>query len=104
MNQLLRILSILFLKLFIFPSLLFAQKTFPANGVRDERHIRYAFIHANIVAGSEATLNDATLIILNGLIENIGKNIPVPEGTLVYDLKGKYIYPSFIDIFSDYGL
>ena len=31
-------------------------------------------------------------------------NITIPEGAIVYDLEGEYIYPSFIDLYSNYGL
>jgi imidazolonepropionase-like amidohydrolase len=33
-----------------------------------------------------------------------GTNLNIPSDAVVYDLKGKTIYPSLIDIFSDYGL
>src|SRR5690349_2311401 len=81
-----------------------AQRTFPVNGVKDEKHLQYAFTHAHLQVDSKTVLDDATLLINDGLIEDAGKNIAIPEGTITYDLKGKYIYPSFIDLFSDYGL
>ena len=31
-------------------------------------------------------------------------NITIPEGAIVYDLEGDYIYPSFIDLYTNYGL
>src|SRR5207237_5576788 len=48
--------------------------------------------------------DSATLIIRDGIILQAGKGINVPADAVVYDLKGKFIYPSFVDIFSDYGL
>ncbi len=83
---------------------LFAQKTFPVNGIPDERNITYAFINAKIYTDYKTFLDSATLIIRDGKILEAGKKIAVPSGAVIYDLKGKYIYPSFIDLFTDYGL
>jgi imidazolonepropionase-like amidohydrolase len=81
-----------------------AQETFPRNGAYDERSGRYAFTNANIVTDSKTTLEGATLLIENGLIRELGKSVKIPAGTVVVDLKGKYIYPSLIDLDSDYGM
>ena len=35
---------------------------------------------------------------------NIGKSVSIPDGTKTVDLKGKTIYPSFIHIYSDFGV
>jgi imidazolonepropionase-like amidohydrolase len=80
-----------------------AQPTFPENGVADPRHRHYAFTNATIVKDASTTLSGATMIIRDGKIEAIGTNLKVPAGAVEVDCKGKYIYPSFIDIFSDYG-
>jgi imidazolonepropionase-like amidohydrolase len=79
------------------------QVTFPENGVADPRHGHYAFTNATIVKDGATTLNNATLVIKNGKIVAIGTNIKVPAGAVEVDCKDKYIYPSFIDIYADYG-
>ncbi len=33
-----------------------------------------------------------------------GQTLLIPKGAMVHDMKGKFIYPSFIDIYSGYGL
>ena len=38
------------------------------------------------------------------LLDRIGEKQEIPKNAIIFDLKGKYIYPSFIDIFCDYGL
>jgi imidazolonepropionase-like amidohydrolase len=81
----------------------FSQQTFPENGVADPRHGHYAFIHATIVKDAGTTLSDATLVIRDGKIVAVGNNIKIPAAAVEVDCKGKYIYPSFIDIYSDYG-
>ncbi|MBS1628203.1 MAG: amidohydrolase family protein [Bacteroidetes bacterium] len=84
--------------------LLHAQETFPVNGVADKRSGSYAFINATIVKDAQTTLHNATLIIKEGKIVAVGTGIPAPKDAVIIDCKDKYIYPSFIDIYSDYGI
>ena len=93
----------------LLPALLFflqatAQPTFPVNGVAEPKTNSYAFTNATIVKDGQSTLTNATLVIKDGKIVAIGTNITVPKDAVVTDCKGKYIYPSFIDIYSDYGI
>ncbi len=80
------------------------QATFPENGVADPRPGHYAFTNATIVKDGAATLNNATLIIKDGKIISVGTGLKVPAGAVEVDCKGKYIYPSFIDVYADYGI
>ena len=34
----------------------------------------------------------------------VGAEVKLPQNTVIIDLKGKSIYPSFIDIYSDFGI
>ncbi len=81
-----------------------AQVTFPQNGVYDNRDGLYAFTNATIYKSYNEKIENATLIIKNGKVESIGTRIPIPEGAVVTDLQGKYIYPGFIDMYSSYGI
>lgn len=81
-----------------------AQGTFPKNGAYDQRAGRYAFTNATIVADPKTTLTNSTLLIEDGVIKEAGKAVKIPPGTVIVDLKGKYIYPSLIDLDSDYGM
>ncbi|GDX52416.1 periplasmic amidohydrolase [Bacteroidota bacterium] len=81
-----------------------AQQTFPINGTHDEREGNYAFTHATIAVDYKTFLNDATLLIHDGKIVAVGNAVTVPAGVTVIDCKGKFIYPSFIDLFSNYGI
>lgn len=63
-----------------------------------------AFIHATIFQDAENMLTDATLIIENEEIKAVGKDVIIPENAKIIDLKGKYIYPSFIDVYTDFGI
>lgn len=96
--------------IFLIPAILMAytfcnaQETYPINGVTDKREGAYAFIHATIVKDGQTTLKNATLVIRDGKITGVGASATLPEDAVVIDCKDKYIYPSFIDIYSDYGM
>jgi imidazolonepropionase-like amidohydrolase len=44
------------------------------------------------------------MVIKDGVIKTIGKDIAIPKDAVTIDCKGRYIYPSFIDIYTDYGM
>ncbi len=81
-----------------------AQVTFPRNGVYDERDGVYAFTNATIYTGVGEPLQKATLLIRKGKIEQIGNAVTIPASAVVYDCKDKCIYPSFIDMYAQYGI
>jgi imidazolonepropionase-like amidohydrolase len=82
----------------------FSQQTFPVNGISDPRTHCYAFTNATIVKDGQTTLSNATLVIREGKIVSAGTNIPVPKDAVVVNCSGKYIYPSLIDAYTDYGI
>ena len=82
-----------------------AQETFPVNGVADKRDNCYAFTNATIVKESGNVLANATLVVRDGKIVAVGtQGIAIPKDAVVIDCKDKFIYPSFIDIYTDYGI
>ena len=83
---------------------LIAQTTFPVNGVADPRTKTFAFTHATIYKDGVNPTTNATMVIREGNIESVGANVTIPKDAVVIDCNGKYIYPSFIDIYSDYGM
>lgn len=102
MRKLKQLYGLLFL--FLFPLLMDAQETFPVNGVADSRTGTYAFTNAIIVKDAQTTIKDATLIIKEGKIVSVGVSAIIPKDAVVINCSGKYIYPSLIDIYSDYGI
>src|SRR5215475_4448060 len=92
-------LGVLFLCLFAK-----AQVTSPVNGIADPRTGCYAFTNATIVKDGQTTLNNATLVIRDGKITGVGTNASIPKDAVVINCNGKYIYPSLIDIYTDYGI
>jgi imidazolonepropionase-like amidohydrolase len=81
-----------------------AQVTFPVNGISDPRTGCYAFTNATIVKDGQTTLKNATLVIRDGRITGVSTNASIPKDAVVINCAGKYIYPSLIDIYTDYGI
>ncbi len=80
------------------------SQTTPPNGIRSKTPGLKAFTGARIVVSPTRTIDNGTLIINDGKVQNVGTGIPIPNGATVIDLKGKTIYPGFVDPFTDYGL
>lgn len=80
-----------------------AQLTAPINGVADPRTGHYAFTNATVVKDANTILPNTTMVIREGKIISIG-NAAAPKDAVTVDCKGRYIYPSWIDIYSDYGI
>ncbi|GAA4004464.1 hypothetical protein GCM10022408_15330 [Hymenobacter fastidiosus] len=78
--------------------------TYPRNGVYDQRPGLYAFTHATIFTDYKTRLTDATLLIRDGKVEAVGTAVKIPAGAVVQDLKGKFIYPGFVDLYASYGV
>ena len=82
---------------------LYGQSAEPIQPLSNQRIITYAFTHAEIWQDDKSILTDATLVIQKNKIIAVGKDITVPADAIVYDLHGKRIIPSFIDIYTSYG-
>lgn len=60
-----------------------------------------AFVHAKIwTCGPDGIIEDGTLLIDNGAIVAVGKDIKIPDGTAVVDVIGMHISPGIIDCHS----
>ena len=79
-----------------------AQENSTPNGIEDERSGAYAFTNANIYQANGSMLNGGTLLIREGFIVELNEEDDVPDGYFEINLDGRYIYPGFIDIYTDY--
>jgi hypothetical protein len=77
-----------------------AQETAYTNGIADIRNGNFIFTNANIVKNAETIIRNAALHIKIIGIYTDGK---IPADAVVINCKDKFIYPSFIDLYSDYG-
>jgi len=78
--------------------------TFPVNGATDNRHTIYAFTNALIQTDPEVSIENGIMLIQDGVILEIGTAVKIPQSAIIYDLKGKCIYASFIDSYTSYGM
>lgn len=85
-------------------SSLSAQPNRPTNGPRNEISNVYVFTHANIFISPEKSVKDGMLMVVDGKVSQVGTDFSIPKGAIVTDLGGKYIWPSFIDAWSNYGI
>ena len=83
---------------------LLGQETFPVNGVAHNFEPIYAFTNAHIVLSPTNEIGNGILLIQGKNIIAVDSNLTIPNGAIIHDLDGDYIYPSFIDLYSDYGL
>ena len=84
---------------------LFAQDYFPKNdGVKSKNNNYTAFTNAKIYVSPTQIIENGTLLIQNGKVAQVGKTVPLPKNAVVVDVNGKHIYPSFIDVYSDFGV
>lgn len=97
-------ISLLLLFSFLFSKNFIGQETFPLNITSNTRHTTYAFTNATIILSEEQRVNNGTLLIKDGLIISVTENGKAPAGSVVYDLKGKFIYPGLIDVYTTYGI
>jgi imidazolonepropionase-like amidohydrolase len=99
-----KFLLLLFLAVTCCNAAIQAQETFPVNDVDNPKEGCYAFTNATIIKDGTAPLQNATMVIRKGKIEAIGANAAIPKDAILVDCKGKYIYPSFIDVYAEYGI
>ena len=97
-----KLFSLLF---FLSLSVMHAQDYFPTDeGVKTTENTIFAFTNATIYVTPDEVIKKGTLLIKDGKVVRVGKSVKIPKGTPTTDLSGKTIYPSFIDIYADFGI
>ena len=82
-----------------------AQKYFPKNdGVKASNNNYTALTNARIYISPGQVIDQGTLVVHEGKIIAVGKKVDIPANSIVMDLEGKSVYPSFIDVFSSFGV
>lgn len=61
-------------------------------------------INATIHSGNGEVIENGTIVMTDGKIAAVGKNITVPAGAITVDAKGKQVYPGLILPISNLGL
>ncbi|WP_241695502.1 amidohydrolase family protein [Winogradskyella litoriviva] len=84
---------------------LFAQDYFPSNSGVIANNTNYtAFTNAKIHVSPTEVLDNATLLIKDGKVVSVGQSVTIPKNTTTIDLSGKTVYPSFIDLYTTFGV
>lgn len=86
---------------FLIPLVSYAQNrtgTKPETGIVEHRNNDCAIIHASVIPEPGKLLEQATIVIRDGKIVQIGTNITPPADSRIIDLKGKTIYAGFVDL------
>ncbi len=98
-------LKFLAIALFFCATTFYGQDYFPKNdGVKSDNNNYTALTNAKIYVTPSQIIENGTLLIQNGKVVQVGANVALPKNVVVIDLTGKSIYPSFIDVFSDFGV
>lgn len=97
-----RFLSLSFLLATTF--LLSAQQHFPDDGIYRDSPGRYLLLNVMLVEDYRSAPKKVDMLIDNGRIEQTGQLATQIKDAVNIDLKGMYVYPSFIELYSQYGL
>tara|TARA_B100000767_G_scaffold275587_1_gene313519 strand:+ start:3795 stop:6779 length:2985 start_codon:yes stop_codon:yes gene_type:complete len=90
---------------FISFSSLVAQEYFPTNtGVKTLNSKQILITGAVLHINPLRQLEKGMILIENGKITNVGNSIAIPRNAVVYNFEGKHIYPSFIELHSNFGV
>ncbi|SEP57421.1 amidohydrolase family protein [Flavobacterium urocaniciphilum] len=86
-------------------NLSFAQDYFPKNdGVKQTFKNVVAVTNATVYTSSTTRIDKATILIKDDKILEIGAQIAIPKEATIIDATGKTIYPSFIDLYTEFGI
>ncbi|WP_028375786.1 amidohydrolase family protein [Leeuwenhoekiella sp. MAR_2009_132] len=82
-----------------------AQEYFPVNdGVKTTNTNYTLFKNATLHPTPGETVANGNLLIKDGKIVSVGKSVNAPKNAVVIDLMGKHVYPSFIEMYSSFGV
>ena len=69
----------------------------PTNGMRPSDPARLALVGAKVLIAPGNTIEKATILVRDGVIETVGAEVVVPAGYRVFDVHGKTIVAAFIE-------
>ena len=82
--------------LFCILSILFSETAWK-GGLKENSPAVWALKNGNIFVEPGKRIDQGTIIIRDGIIENVGENIKIPIDATEIDLLGKTVYAGFID-------
>ena len=81
-----------------------ATRIQPVAGMRDNSTGFHALVGARVVTTPGRIMESATIVIRDGIIQEVTSDLNPPAGARVWDLEGYTIYPGFIDAHADLGM
>lgn len=82
-----------------------AQSYFPVNESVQNKNKNYTvFTNATIYVTPTQKIEKGTLLVQDGKVVVVGNAVSIPKNSIVVNLEGKTIYPSFIDIYTSFGI
>lgn len=83
----------------------YAQEYFPNNESIPNKNTNFtAFTNAKIYVTPTQVIEKGTLLIQNGKVIAAGATVVIPKNCTTINLDGKSIYPSFIDMYTSFGI
>ena len=80
-----------------------AQVTAPVAAPSDERAGLFAVTAAHVYVTPDRVLDDATVLVRDGRVVEVGVGIDLPPGTVTYTMPDQTIVPGFVDLMTTYG-
>ena len=97
--------ALLLLFLSVFLTKTYAQDYFPINESVHNKNKNYTvFTNATIYVTPTQKIEKGTLLVQDGKVVAVGNSVTIPKNSITIDLEGKTIYPSFIDIYTSFGV
>jgi imidazolonepropionase-like amidohydrolase len=88
----------------VFTALLIFLAAAPSLRAQGDEPRSFAIRGAKVVPVAGPPLENATVVIVRGIITAIGKDVAIPPEAWVTDGKGLVVYPGLIDSFTDVGI
>lgn len=99
-----KILLLLIWSVFVIPKIN-AQEYFPNNeSTKNKSSVFIALLNAKIYVSPTQIIEKGTMLIKDGKIISVGTSVAIPKNAMQINLEGKFIYPSFIDMYTNFGI
>ena len=79
-------------------------QTRPVEGLRENNNGAHALVGARVIVAPGRVLENATIVVRDGVIEAVGTDVSAPADARVWELAGHSIYAGFIDPAGDAGM
>lgn len=81
-------------------------ETFPVNGTRDPDAVHWVLKGATVHVNADEVISNATVVVHQGRIVDVGPEglVKIPSPAFVESYAGLHLYPSFVELQSDWGL